>query len=39
MNKEKAFLTIKESSEILGVSKDTLRRWERLGKMSTKRTL
>lgn len=30
-------LTIKEASEILGVSKDTLRRWERVGKLHTKR--
>jgi len=31
------FITIKEASEILGVSKDTLRRWERVGKLTTKR--
>ena len=37
MNEEKAFLTIKEASEILDVSKDTLRRWERVGKLHTKR--
>ncbi len=37
MENEKSFLTIKEASEILGVSKDTLRRWERIGKLKTKR--
>lgn len=30
-------LTIKEASEILGVSKNTLRSWERVGKLHTKR--
>lgn len=37
MENEKLFLTIKEASEKLGVSKDTLRRWERIGKLKTKR--
>lgn len=37
MENEKLFLTIKEASEVLGVSKDTLRRWERIGKLKTKR--
>jgi len=37
MGTENQFITIKEASEILGVSKDTLRRWERVGKLTTKR--
>lgn len=37
MENEKLYLTIKEASEMLGVSKDTLRRWERIGKLTTKR--
>lgn len=37
MENKKLFLTIKEASEMLGVSKDTLRRWERIGKLKTRR--
>ena len=37
MKNEKPYLTIKDVSEILSVSKDTLRRWERVGKLDTKR--
>ena len=37
MNSKKEFITIKEASEMLGVSKDTLRRWDKAGKLKTKR--
>jgi len=37
MGTENIFITIKKASEILEVSKDTLRRWERIGKLKTKR--
>lgn len=36
-NKDKQFITIQETSSILGVSKDTLRRWDKAGKLKTKR--
>ncbi|MBT6120824.1 MerR family transcriptional regulator [bacterium] len=35
MTNEKGFITIKEASTILGVSKDTLRRWDIAGKLKT----
>lgn len=31
------FATIKEAAELLGVSTETLRRWDRAGKLTTKR--
>lgn len=31
-------INIKEASDLLGVSKKTLRRWEKLGKLKTYRT-
>ena len=37
MNSKKEFITIKEAAEILSVSRDTLRRWDRAGKLKTKR--
>ncbi|MFC1752857.1 helix-turn-helix domain-containing protein [Thermoproteota archaeon] len=37
MKKESQIITIKEAAEILEVSKDTLRRWEQVGKLKTKR--
>lgn len=37
MSANKKFITIKEASEILGVSKDTLRRWDKAGKLRTRR--
>ena len=37
MSANKEFITIKEASEILGVSKDTLRRWDKAGKLKTSR--
>jgi len=37
MNSNREFLTIKEAAEILGVSKDSLRRWDKAGKLKTKR--
>jgi excisionase family DNA binding protein len=37
MNLKKDFITIKEAAEILGVSRDTLRRWDRAGKLKTRR--
>ena len=37
MSANKEFITIKEASEILGVSKDTLRRWDKAGKLKTRR--
>jgi len=35
----KAYITIKEASEILGVNPETLRRWDNKGKLTTKRHL
>jgi len=37
MSKEKEFLTVKETSEILGVNPETIRRWDRKGKLIAKR--
>ena len=37
MSTNKTFITLKEASEILGVSKDTRRRWDKAGKLKTKR--
>ena len=37
MNLKKDFITIKEAAEILGVSRDTLRRWDKAGKLKTRR--
>ena len=37
MIREAKYITIKEAAEILTVSKDTLRRWEKAGKLKTKR--
>jgi len=37
MSLKKEFITIKEAAETLGVSRDTLRRWDRAGKLKTKR--
>ena len=37
MSSNKNFITIKQASEMLGVSKDTLRRWDKAGKLKTKR--
>jgi len=37
MNLKKDFITIKEAAEILSVSRDTLRRWDRAGKLKTRR--
>jgi len=37
MNSKKEVITIKEAAEILGVSRDTLRRWDKAGKLKTKR--
>jgi len=37
MNAKKEFITIKEAAEILSVSRDTLRRWDKAGKLKTKR--
>ncbi len=37
MNSKKEFITIKEAAEILSVSRDTLRRWDKAGKLKTKR--
>jgi site-specific DNA-methyltransferase (adenine-specific) len=37
MNLKKEFITIKEAAETLGVSRDTLRRWDKAGKIKTKR--
>lgn len=38
MQIETKLLTISQASDLLGVSKDTLRRWERIGLISPKRT-
>ena len=32
MSSDKSFITIKDAAELLGVSKDTLRRWDKSGK-------
>jgi excisionase family DNA binding protein len=37
MNLKKEFITIKEAAEILSVSRDTLRRWDKVCKLKTKR--
>ena len=37
MNSKKEFITIKDAAEILSVSRDTLRRWDKSGKLKTKR--
>jgi len=37
MNLKKDFITIKEAAEILSVSRDTLRRWDKAGKLKTRR--
>jgi len=37
MRLKKEFITIKEAAETLGVSRDTLRRWDKAGKLKTKR--
>ena len=37
MNLKKDFITIKEAAEILSVSRDTLRRWDRAGKLKIRR--
>jgi len=37
MNSKKEFITIKDAAEILSVSRDTLRRWDKAGKLKTKR--
>ncbi len=37
MRKEKEFLTVKEASQILGVNPETLRRWDKKGKLKAKR--
>ena len=37
MNSKKEFIMIKEAAEILSVSRDTLRRWDKAGKLKTKR--
>ena len=37
LNSKKEFITIKEAAEILSVSRDTFRRWDKAGKLKTKR--
>ena len=37
MTQDQLFITIKQAAEILHVSKDTLRRWDKNGKLKTKR--
>jgi len=37
MKQDQPFITIKEAAAILHVSKDTLRRWDKAGKLKTKR--
>ncbi|MFH0979918.1 MAG: helix-turn-helix domain-containing protein [Planctomycetota bacterium] len=37
MHRLSDYLTVAEAAEILGVSKDTLRRWDRSGKLSARR--
>ena len=37
MSLKKEFITIKEAAAILSVSRDTLRRWDKAGKLKTKR--
>lgn len=37
MAKINEYLTVGEASELLGVSKDTLRRWDRAGKLKARR--
>lgn len=38
MSEEKDFITISEAAEILGISVDTLRRWDKNGKLSPTKT-
>ncbi len=37
MAKINEYLTVGEAAELLGVSKDTLRRWDRAGKLEARR--
>ena len=37
MSFKKEFITIKEAATILSISRDTLRRWDKSGKLKTKR--
>ena len=37
MAKLNEYLTVGEAAEFLGVSKDTLRRWDRAGKLTARR--
>ncbi|OGT10814.1 MAG: hypothetical protein A2X77_00505 [Gammaproteobacteria bacterium GWE2_42_36] len=37
MKRDQPFITIKEAAAVLHVSKDTLRRWDKAGKLKTKR--
>jgi len=37
MAKLNEYLTVGEAAELLGVSKDTLRRWDRAGKLKARR--
>ena len=37
MAKLNEYLTVSEAAEVLGVSKDTLRRWDRAGKLKARR--
>lgn len=37
MAKLNEYLTVGEAAELLGVSKDTLRRWDRAGKLTARR--
>lgn len=37
MSLKKELITIKEAAETLGVNRDTLRRWDKAGKLKTKR--
>jgi DNA (cytosine-5)-methyltransferase 1 len=37
MNRLSDYLTVVEAAKVLGVSKDTLRRWDNKGKLTAKR--
>lgn len=37
MNRLSDYLTVVQAAEILGVSKDTLRRWDKKGKLTARR--
>jgi len=37
MNRLSDYLTVAEAAEVLGVSKDTLRRWDKAGKLPARR--